>query len=93
MDSRFFRLSPQLWVQVAPLLLSGFLRFHCNSVGDRPWVLSCSSHLPGDFDPWLVGFDRELVVRDFLRHDCLRKLADYRRLVASILVEGFKVIR
>jgi hypothetical protein len=93
MNVFLFRSTPKLWMQIAPFVLNGFFLFHCNPVSDRPWIPPYSSHLPGDFDPRLVSFDRESVVSDFLRHNCLGKLTNHSQLVAKILIYNFKVIR
>jgi len=70
-----------------------FFLFDCDPVSNRPWISAYSGHLPGDFDLRLISFDRELVVSDFVRHNCLGKLADHGQLEAKILICCFKVMR
>lgn len=93
MNLSFHWLSVELWVKVTPLVFSGFFLFYSNSVGRRPSVSSYPCYLPGHFHLRLVGLDREAVVDNFLRDNCLRKLANHGQLISKILIEGLKVMR
>src|SRR5579864_3539356 len=66
--------------------------FYRNAVGLGPRVVPDTGHLPGDFDLRFVGLDNELILVDLGCHDGLRKLADYRKLVAEVAVQRLEPV-
>jgi hypothetical protein len=67
-----------------------FFHLHLDAMRVGPGVLTDAGYLPGNFDPFLVGLDREAAVGDFRCDDGLRKLADHGELIAEIRVKSLE---
>ncbi len=56
-------------------------------------VMPDARHLPRDFDVWLVRLDRELIILDLARDDCLCELSDHCQLITEIPIQCLEVFR
>src|SRR5438552_14770818 len=75
---------------VGSAIFFGLVLLHGNSMRVGPSVLSNACYLPGNFYVRFICLYGKSMISDLTCYHCLRKLADYRQLIAKISIQSFE---